>query len=339
MAVILTATDVSTAPMRAIVCRTSGRPDHLRLQEIDKPVPADHDIVVRVRASSINPVDFFPLTPVAYRARWLSARGKPEPVVPGTDFAGTVESVGPAVTHFKPGDEVFGGCRGAFAAYLSLSESGPVVHKPANVSFAQAAAVPVAAVTALQAVRDHGRIVAGHKVLINGASGGVGGFALQLAKIFGAEVTAVCSPHNLDTAHSLGADRVIDYTREDFTQRSERYDVLLDVAGSHSWSESTRVLTPRGTYVLVGASTYTVYGGMRVIRHILRARLASLFSRRRFAFFIAKLTKEDLGFLGELLAAGTLKPVIEHEYTLEQVPEAMNRMGEGHVKGKLVISL
>ena len=325
--------------MRAIVCRATGRPDDLRLQEIAKPVAADHEIVVRVHASSINPVDFFPLTPVAYRARWLKALGKPEPVIPGTDFAGTVESVGPAVTQFKPGDAVFGGHQGAFAEYLAIAENGPVVKRPSNVSMQEAAALPVAAVTALQAVRDHGRIEAGDTVLINGASGGVGSFTVQLAKIFGADVTAVCSPRNLETARSLGADRVIDYTSEDFTRSSERYDVLLDIAGSHPWSESTRVLKPKGTYVLVGASAYTVYGGSRVIRHILRSRMASLFSRRKFAFFIAKLTKDDLAFLGTLLAAGRLKPVIEREYTLDQVPEAMNAMGAGHMRGKLVICL
>lgn len=325
--------------MRAIVCRTTGRPDDLRLQEIEKPVAADDGLVVRVHASSVNPVDFFPLTPVAYRARWFRGLGRPEPVIPGTDFAGTVESVGPAVTQFKPGDAVFGGHPGAFAEYVSIAERGPVVHKPGNVSFQQAAALPVAAVTALEAVRDHGRIGAGQAVLINGASGGVGSFTVQLAKIFGGEVTAVCSPRNLETARSLGADRVIDYTSEDFAKRRERYDVLLDIAGSHSWSESVRVLKPKGTYVLVGASRHTVYGGSRAIMHILRTRMASLFSRRKFAFFIAKLLKDDLAYLGELVAAGTLKPVIAREYKLNQVPEAMNDMGAGHMRGKLVICL
>lgn len=325
--------------MRAIVCRTTGRPDDLRLQVLAKPVAADHDIVVRVQASSVNPVDFFPLTPVAYRARWLKAIGRPKPVVPGTDFAGTVESVGPAVTQFKPGDAVFGGHPGAFAEYVSIGESGAIVQKAGSVSFQQAAALPVAAITALQAVRDHGRIKAGQKVLINGASGGVGSFTVQLAKIFGGELTAVCSPRNLETALSLGADRVVDYTREDFTRSSERYDVLLDIAGSHSWSESSRVLKPKGRYVLVGASSYTVYGGSGAIMHILRTRMASLFRSRKFAFFIAKLTKGDLAFLGELLAAGRLKSVIEREYTLDQVPEAMNDMGAGHMRGKVVICL
>src|SRR6184192_3324934 len=209
--------------MKAIVCRTHGRPDVLRLEEIDKPIVSADGLLVRLHASSINPVDFFPLSRVAYTARLLSGGLKPKPKVLGIDFAGTVESVGEGVTDFRPGDEVFGGANGAFAEYVSLPSKKAVVLKPANVTFEQAAAVPVAAVTALQALRDHGRLRQGQRVLINGASGGVGTFAVQIAKAFGAHVTAVCSPRNVETARALGADTVIDYTREDFTRSGESY--------------------------------------------------------------------------------------------------------------------
>ena len=325
------------ATMKAIVCRTYGRPDVLTQEEIHKPVVTEDGVLVQVRASSINPVDFFTFSRAAHIARKLTRKRGPQVV--GTDFAGIVESVGKNVTQFKPGDEVFGGRQGAFAEYVAMPESGPVVRKPANVTFEQAAAVPVAGVTALQAVRDHGRVKPGQRVLINGGSGGVGSFAVQLAKLFGADVTAVCSPRNLDQARSLGADRVIDYTKEDYTRSAERYDVLLDIAGSHSWSENTRVLKPRGTFVLAGASTYTVFGGNRAIMHIARFRLSSLFSSCRFAFFIAKLTKEDLALLAELLSAGKLTAAIDRQYELAEVPAAMAYMGEGHARGKVVVSV
>jgi NADPH:quinone reductase-like Zn-dependent oxidoreductase len=223
--------------MKAIVCRKPGRPDVLELEEIDTPSVAEDGLLVRVRASSINPVDFFPLSRMAYTARLLSRGFKATAVVIGTDFAGTVEAVGKSVTEFKPGDEVFGGKdRSTFAEYVSIPATGAVAAKPANVTFEQAAAVPVAAVTALQALRDHGRVRRGQRVLINGASGGVGTFAAQIAKAFGAHVTAVCSPRNVETARALGADRVIDYTREDFTRSGESYDLMIDVAGSH-WQD------------------------------------------------------------------------------------------------------
>jgi NADPH:quinone reductase-like Zn-dependent oxidoreductase len=327
----------SLVTMKAIVCRTPGRPDVLRLEEIDKPAVAEDGVLIRVHATSINPVDFWPMGRVAYTARWMVGRFTPKAEVLGIDFAGTVESVGKNVTHFKPGDEVFGGRQGAFAEYVSMPEGGPVVRKPANVTFEHAAAVPVAAVTALQAVRDHGRIKPGQRVLINGASGGVGSFAIQIAKLFGADVTAVCSARNLDRARSLGADRVIDYAEEDFTRGAERYDVLLDIAGSHSWSASVRVLDPKGTFVLVGASVNTVFGGNRSIMHIIRFLVSSRFGSRRFAFFIAKLNKGDLTVLGDLLSSGKLTAVIDRQYPLNQVPDAMAYMGEGHAKGKIVV--
>jgi NADPH:quinone reductase-like Zn-dependent oxidoreductase len=231
--------------MKAVVCHTYGSPDVLKVEEIDTPVVPDNGVLVRVHASSVNPADLFPLSRVAYIARRVTARLKPQPEVPGTDFAGIVEAVGRSVTQFQPGDEVFGGKRGAFAEYVCLPETGPVVRKPVNVTFEQAVAVPIAAITALQALRDHGQIQPAQKVLINGASGGVGSFAVQIAKAFGAEVTGVCSARNVDVVRSIGAHRVIDYAQEDFTRSGQRYDLMLDIAGNRSWSDCTRVLAPR----------------------------------------------------------------------------------------------
>jgi NADPH:quinone reductase-like Zn-dependent oxidoreductase len=326
--------------MKAILCRKPGRPDVLELEEIDTPSIAEDDLLVRVHASSINPVDFFPMSSVAYTARFLSGGFKAKPVVLGTDFAGTVDSVGKNVTEFKAGDEVFGGKdRATFAEYLSIPARGAVVAKPANLTFAQAAAVPVAAITALQALRDHGRVRQGQKVLINGASGGVGSFAVQIAKAFGAHVTAVCSPRNVETARALGADLVIDYTREDFTRRRESYDLMIDIAGNHSWSECKRVLAPTGIMVAAGGSAHTVWGGNATIKHLLGVRLASVRGTRKVALFIAKLNKADLLVLQKLLVDGKVTPVIDRCYELNQVPQAFNYMGEGHAKGKIIINV
>jgi NADPH:quinone reductase-like Zn-dependent oxidoreductase len=327
-----------TAPMKAIVCRRPGRPDALELLEIDKPSVADNDVLVRVRASSINPVDFFQLSPVGFVARRFSNGFKSRPHVLGTDFAGTVETVGNRVTEFKPGDEVFGGQTGrAFAEYLSIAAKGAVVKKSARVTFDQAAAIPVAAVTALQAVRDYGKVREGQKVVINGASGGVGSFALQIAKAFGATVTAVCSPRNLETARAMGADSVIDYTREDFTRGTESYAVIIDVAGNHRWADYKKVLAPAGIMVAAGASSHTVWGGKATLGHLLRIRLAPIRGPQKVALFIAKLTKDDLLFLQKLVEEGRISPLIDRCYELNRVPEAMNYMGEGHARGKIVV--
>jgi len=326
--------------MKAIVCRRPGRPDVLELEEVDKPSIAEDGVLVRVHASSLNPVDFFPLSRVAYTARLLSGRFKAKPVVLGTDFAGTVESVGNSVTEFKPGDEVFGGKdRSTFAQYVSVPTDGAVVAKPAKVTFDQAAAVPVAAVTALQALRDHGRVRQGQKVMINGASGGVGSFAVQIAKAFGAHVTAVCSTRNVETARALGADTVIDYTREDFTRSGESYDLMIDIAGNHSWSECKRVLAPTGIMVAAGGSAHTVWGANSTIRHLVGVRLASVRGTRKVALFIAKLNKADLLVLQKLLVEGKITPAIDRCYELNRVREAFNYMGEGHAKGKIIINV
>jgi NADPH:quinone reductase-like Zn-dependent oxidoreductase len=326
--------------MKAILCRRPGRPDVLELDDFDKPKIADDGVLVRVHAASVNPVDFFPLTRVAYMARLLSGGFKAKAIVIGTDFAGTVEAVGKSITEFKPGDEVFGGKdRSTFAEYVAIPAKGAVVAKPANLTFEQAAAVPVAAITALQAVRDHGRVRQGQRVLINGASGGVGTFAVQIAKAFGAHVTAVCSPRNVETARALGADRVIDYTREDFTRSGESYDLMIDVAGNHSWSECKRVLTSTGIMVAAGGSSHTVWGSNSTIKHLIGVRLASLRGPQKAALFIAKLNKADLLVLQKLLVEGKVTPVIDRCFELNRVPEAFNYMGEGHAKGKIIINV
>ena len=322
--------------MKAIVCRKPGSPDVLTLEEIERPVVPDDGVLVRVQASSVNPVDFFSLSGMAYVSRTLRVL-KPKRAVLGTDFAGIVQSVGKSITQFQPGDEVFGGRSGAFAEFVCVRRA--VVRKPANLTFEQAAAVPVAAITALQALRDHGRVQAGQKVLINGASGGVGTFAVQIAKSFGADVTGVCSASNVEIARSIGADRVIDYAQEDFTRGGQRYDLMIDIAGNRPWSECKRVLEPEGTLVAVGGSAHTVFGGGQTLRHFAGVRLASVGGSRKVIVFIAKLNTEDLLVLQELMAAGKVTPVIDRRYELSEVPAALRYMGDGHVKGKLVINI
>lgn len=322
--------------MKAIVCDRPGSPDDLRMREIDKPVVPDEGVLVRVHASSANPVDLFPLSRIGYISRSM------KPQVLGTDFAGTVASVGKSVTQFQPGDEVFGGARGAFAEYLCIGEKGPVVRKSANVTFEQAAAVPVAAITALQALRGHGRIQRGQKVLINGASGGVGTFGVQIARSLGAEVTAVCSARNVDMVRSIGAGTVIDYTREDFTRSGERYDLMLDIAGNHSLSECRRVLKPTATFVGVGAAgvQHLKGGGRRALGHFVNTRFASIgASQKVVGLFIAKLNKEDLTVLQGLLETGGVAPLIDRRYELSGVPDALHYLKEGHARAKIAINI
>jgi len=314
----------------------SDRPGDMRLEDVDQPTVPDDGVLVRVHASAVNPVDLFPTTRAGYTMRRFGR--EPKRAVLGTDFAGIVESVGKSVSRFHPGDRVFGAKRGAFAEYLCVSESGPVAMLPANMSFEQAAAVPVAAATALQAVRDHGHVQRGQKVLINGASGGVGTFAVQIAKAFGAEVTGVCSPSNVEKARSLGADHVIDYTAEDFTRNGLRYDVLLDIAGSHSLSECRRVLERNATYVLIGASAIQHSSSWRALSRFATVRFESVGASQRVAMYITKMTQSDLEVLGDLLVAGKVTPVIDRCYELSDVSEAFRYFEEGHAKGKIVLS-
>jgi NADPH:quinone reductase-like Zn-dependent oxidoreductase len=323
--------------MKAAVRDRYGSHDVVELHEINKPVPADDEVLVRVRAASVNPADWYGVTGRPWVARPTMGLRKPKSNLLGVDFAGTVEAVGKDVTQFRLGDEVFGGRDGAFAEYVCVREERAVVPKPANVTFEQAAAVPVAALTALQGLRDKGQIQPGQKVLINGASGGVGTFAVQIAKALGAEVTGVCSTRNVDLVRSLGADHVIDYTREDFTRSDRRYDLMLDVAGSRSWSECRRVLEPQATLVIVGAPKGSRLMGP--LSHMVKVRLAAVRSSRKVVFFIAKFNKADMEVLRELLEAGKVKPVIDRRYELSEIADAFRYMGEGHAQGKIVLTV
>jgi NADPH:quinone reductase-like Zn-dependent oxidoreductase len=321
--------------MKAIVRDTYGSPDVLELQDVDKPEVSDDGVLVRVRAVSLNRLDWYSVTGTPYISRPEAGVRKPKSRLVGTDFAGTVEAVGKDITQFEPGHEVFGGRDGAFAEYLCVRVG--VALKPANLTFEEAAAVPMAAITALQGLRDKGRIQPGQSVLINGASGGVGTFAVQIAKALGADVTAVCSTRNVELVRSIGADHVIDYTREDFTRSDQRYDLIFDNAGNRSWSHCRRVLNPKATVVLVGgAKTHRLLGPLG---HVARMSLGSLGSRRKAVFFLAKFNKPDLEVLRELLDAGNVAPVIDRRYELSAIADALRYLGEGHAQGKIVISL
>jgi len=320
--------------MRAIVRDKYGPPDVLELQDVDRPPLTDDGVLVRVRAASLNRADWYELRAPAV-ARLSSGLRKPKVRSMGTDFAGTVEAVGKDVAGFQPGDEVFGGRTGALAEYVCVRNA--VALKPANVTFEEAAAVPVAAITALQALRDKGQIQPGQKVLINGASGGVGTFAVQIAKAFGADVTGVCSTRNVEIARSIGADQVIDYTKEDFTRSGEFYDLMLDVEGINSWSEIRRVLKPKATLVVVG--TRMAKGLMGPLRHIIPLLLWGKFASQKVAFFIAKLNRPDLVVLADFMAAGKVRSVIDRRYELTETADAFRYMGEGHAQGKVVITL
>ena len=323
--------------MKAALLDRFGSPDNIELREIEEPTPADDEVLVRVRAASVNPADWYSVMGRPYVGRMAMGLRKPKSDRVGVDFAGTVEAVGNDVTELRPDDEVFGGRSGAFAEYVVVREERAVVSKPANVTFEQAAAVPVAALTALQGLRDKGQLQPGQQVLINGASGGVGTFAVQIAKALGAEVTGVCSTRNVDIVRSLGADHVIDYTREDFTESDRRYHLLLDVAGSRSWSEYKRVLDPHATLVIVGAPK-----GNRLLgplSHIVKVRLGALRSSQKVVFFIAKFNREDMETLRELLEAGEVTPVIDRRYELSEIADAFRYLGEGHAQGKVVITV
>lgn len=323
--------------MQAVVCRRSGPPDVLQVEEIDRPAVSRDGILIRVKAASVNPADLFQLTPVAQLSRLLAGRGRARGSVPGSDFAGTVESVGEGVSEFGPGDAVFGTARGAFAEYVSTTQLGTLARKPANITFEQAAAVPIAGVTALQALRHHGRAQPDQRVLVNGASGGVGTFAVQIARVLGANVTAVCSPSNVDAVRRLGVGRVIDYTKEDFTQGLEHYDLMVDIAGSRSWSECARVLEPQATLVAVGTSSAHTLGG--ILCHAAHMRLRSIGASQRLVIFLARIRQADLLLLQQLLQSGKLTPVIDRRYPLNQAAKALAYLRAGHARGKIVLNL
>jgi NADPH:quinone reductase-like Zn-dependent oxidoreductase len=324
--------------MKAAIYSRYGPPDVVQITDVEKPVPKDDEVLIKVRAASVNPLDWRLMRGVPPILHILFRMRKPtitQPGRPGCDVAGQVETVGRNITQFKPGDEVFGVCLGAFAEYACASETKLVV-KPENVTFEQAASVPVAALTALQGLRDRGQIRPGQKVLINGAAGGVGTFAVQIAKSFGAVVTGVCSTKNVDLIRSLGADRVIDYTQEDFTKSGQHYDLILDNVGNHSLSACRRVLNPKGTCVIAGAPKEAA--GFFLTRTLI-APVLSLFVSQNFLMFIAKPNKEDLTILHDLMKAGKVRPVIDKRYSLSEVPEAIRYLEAGHARGKVVITL
>jgi len=319
--------------MKAIVYCDYGPPEGLKLGTVEKPVPGDSQVVVRVRAASVNPLDWHYMRGTPYIGRIEMGLRKPKVIRLGVDFAGTVESVGPAVTGLKPGDEVFGGRTGAFAQYVTVRQ-GRVVSKPSNVTFEQAAVVPVAAITALQGLRDHGKVRPGERVLINGASGGVGTFAVQIAKWLGAEVTGVSSTRNVELVRSIGADHVVDYTKDDFTRGAVRYDVIIDNVGNRSLSDLRRVLTPTGRYVMIGGPSGR---WIAPFPRVLALVVTSWFVNQDMRFFVSRLNQPDLTTLRDLIEAGTVTPVIDRRYTLSQVSEAIAYLETGRARGKVVI--
>ena len=322
--------------MKAMIYTKYGPPDVLQLKEVEKPAPNEDEVLIRVYAASANPADWHMLRGEPFLARLNAGLFKPKNTILGIDIAGQVEAVGKNVTEFQPGDEVFGDCGwgGGFAEYVCVTEKNLAL-KPTNITFEEAAAVPVAAVTALQGLRDKGQIQAGQKVLINGASGGVGTFTVQIAKSFGAEVTGVCSTRNLDMVHSIGADQVIDYTQEDFTQNGQRYDLIIDNVGNRSVLDFKRSLSPNGICVIIGFSSLVL-----LFQHMFLGPLISMTGSKKIVLMgTANVNNKELGFLKELLEAGKVVPVIDRRYPLSEVAEAIRYLEEGHARGKVVITL
>jgi NADPH:quinone reductase-like Zn-dependent oxidoreductase len=322
--------------MEAIVYHEYGSADVLKCKEVEKPVPRDDEVLIKVRAASVNPVDWRLMKGKPSILRLFFGLRKPRLGRPGVDAAGEVEAVGTNVTQFKPGDEVFGSCRGSFAEYACTAASN-LVMKPDNVTFEQAASVFVAGLTALQGLRDKGKIFAGSKVLVNGAAGGVGTFAVQIAKSFGADVTGVCSTRNLEMVRSIGADEVIDYTQNDFSTSNQRYDLILDCVGNHSFAACRRVLNTAGRFVMVGAPHDPSVMGL--LAQMIKPLVLSLFVSQKAVMFIAKSSQDDLTLLGELIAIGKLKPVIGGRYSLSDASDAVRQVEEGHARGKVIITL
>lgn len=322
--------------MKAAVYMRYGPPDVVNIADVEKPVPKDSEVLIKVRAASLNPLDWHFIRGTPYAVRIIAGLRKPKVPRLGVDVAGQIEALGAKVSQFKLGDEVFGSCKGAFAEYVCASES-ELVMKPDNATFEQAASVPVAAYTALQGLRDKGHIQAGQKVLVNGAAGGVGTFAVQIAKSFGADVTGVCSTRNLDMVRSIGADRVIDYTQEDFTESAQHYDLFFDGVGNHSLSASRRVLSPKGIYVGAGGTTdnWTIRPLLRAISSL----VLSMFGNQKLLIVLAKPSKQDLTWMRERIESGKITPVIDRRYNLNEVPEAIRYLETGHARGKVIITL
>jgi NADPH:quinone reductase-like Zn-dependent oxidoreductase len=328
-----------TNPMKAIRYCEYGSPDVVKLRDVERPVPKDVQVLIKVCAASLNALDVY-LIRDSWIGRAMFGLRKPRDTRMGRDVAGVVEAVGKDVTQFKPGDEVFGLCRGALAEYACPFERSLVI-KPPNISFEQAASLPIAGLTALQGLRDQGKIQPGQRVLVNGATGGVGTFAVQIAKSLGGDVTAVCSTRNVDLVKSIGADRVIDYTKEDFTKGDQHYDVIFDNVANHSVAERRRVLSPKGICVLAGMGGAGVRGSEaigRIASNLFVARAFSWFTDQNFAQYITKTNKQDLTMLGALVESGKVKPVIERTYKLSDAPDAFRQLEAGHARGKMVIT-
>jgi NADPH:quinone reductase-like Zn-dependent oxidoreductase len=321
--------------MHAWVRSCYGSADVLELAAMQRPVPSAGEVLVRVHAAAINPLDWHNLTGTPYLMRLETGLGRPKSDRLGVDFAGTVAAVGPGVTRFKPGDAVFGSRWGAFAEYLVVREDRALVHKPAHLSFEQAAAVPVAAVTALQGLRDKGGLRPGQKVLVNGASGGVGTFAVQVASAEGAEVTGVSSSRNVELVRSLGARHAIDYTQQDFTRGEQRYDLILDNVGNQPLRQVRRVLAPGGVHVLVSGPKKNRWFGP--LTNFAKAPLVSAFSSESTVVLLSSMERTDLEVLRDLMEAGKVTPVIDRRYTLQQLPEAIRYLETGRARGKVVI--
>lgn len=324
--------------MKAVVYRCYGAPEVLKVEEVARLAPADDELLVRVHAASLNPLDWHYMEGSPYIMRLEVGIGAPKDPRMGVDFSGTVEATGKGVEHFKVGDAVFGAHDGAFAEYVTVRESRAVALKPEQISFGEAASLPIAAITALQALRDKGQLHAGQKVLINGASGGVGTFAVQLAKWLGGEVTGVCSTRNVELVRSLGAEHVIDYSREDFTRGTEHYDLIIDNVGNHPLLDYRRVMTPHGILVVVGGpnSRGQLLGPLSIM---LDATLLSHFVSQRFEPFLAELNPKDLALLADMARQGKLRAVIDRRYPLAQLPDAMRYLEAGHARGKIVIDV
>ena len=328
----------NTTAMQAVVHRCYGSPDVIEVENVAKPTPGDYGVLVKVQAASVNPLDWHLLRGDPYFMRMGTGLGAPKDVRLGVDFAGTVEAVGKHVTRFKPGDAVFGGRDGALAEYVTVNQDGGLAMKPAKVTFEQAAATPVAALTALQALRDKGKLQAGQKVLINGASGGVGTFAVQIARSYGADVTGITSTHNVELVRSLGANQVIDYTREDFTKDSQRYDLIVDLVGNHSVGDNRRALKPNGVYVGIGGGGVTDGGFLGPMVGALEVMAVAPFVSQKLEFFVADLNKEDLARVADLMQSGKVVAVIDKRYKLSDSAEAIRYLERGHARGKVIVT-
>ncbi|HEX7373690.1 MAG TPA: NAD(P)-dependent alcohol dehydrogenase [Steroidobacteraceae bacterium] len=326
-------------PMKAALRCEYGAPEVVEIAQVEKPVPGEHEVLVKVRAAAVNPLDWHYLRGTPYLMRLESGLRKPKVTRLGVDFAGVVAAVGPKVTGFKPGDEVFGGRNGSFAEYVIVRDDRAIVPKPASVTFEQAAAVPIAAVTALQALRDRGQVGPGSKVLINGASGGVGTYAVQIARALGAEVTGVCSGRNVELVRSLGAAHVVDYTKEDYATGAQRYDVIIDNVGNRSLGENRKALKDDGRYVLVGGGGPDAGNWVGPMLSPVKALLMSPFVSQQMGMMLAELNARDLATLGDMMQSGAVRSVIDRSYTLEQLPEALAYLEKGRARGKVVITV